>query len=272
MEIFNDADVSYTVNGSGVQNEASANTVTVTLESSQGLNVTKTPNVTSFLAGDIIDYTIVINNSTGQYLTGVRIIDDLGGGNMAYVLGSATLTIGSLTYNVTPISTNPLTFTLQQLNNGQTMTLRYKAQVIFNLPSSVNFITNNIRAIGYTSNGTIVGYANSTIQKKTNGDFDVTKTASENVVFENQVFSYDISLFNNLTDSVEVLEIRDQLPEQFVVTSVEYFRGTDSPITLENTDYVLSGTNFMSVQTIQGSSIIIVPGNRLTIRVSGYFQ
>ena len=162
--INNSASTVYTLNG--VTNTANSNVLPVDLNSSSGLVITKTSNKSTFSIGEIITYTVTITNSSSMYLNGVRIIDNLGGGYLAYVLSSGSLTTSSQTYPVSPISTNPLTFTLQQLGVGETMTLTYKAQVVFNLPQTVSLITNSVQGIGYPYSGTITGYANNTIQKK----------------------------------------------------------------------------------------------------------
>ncbi len=272
MEIFNNANATYVFNGSSDENNITSNTNSLELLVSQGLSLTKTANPTTYLAGEIIDYTITITNTSSSFLNGVRIIDNLGGGNLAYVLGSANLTVGSLTYNVNPVNTNPLTFTLQQLGVGATMTLRYKSQVIFNLPSTVISITNSVQGIGYTSTGTITGFANATIQKKTNNDFVMTKSASETTVYENQVFDYIIEYFNNTSTSADVTETIDQLSSNFVVTAVSVQTGMNAPITLDSSDYVLSGANLLTIPSTTGPSIIVPANGNLRIIITGYFN
>ena len=128
------------------------------------LSISKTSNTSTFSVGQIITYTVTITNTSDFNLDGVRIIDDVGGMKTAYVVGSGKLTYGSNTYPVWPIATNPLTFTLQELGSGESMTLEYKCQVIFNLPSSVSSITNTVNGIGYLS-GTITGSDTNTITK-----------------------------------------------------------------------------------------------------------
>ena len=164
--ITNQATTSYQLYGSSETLTTTSNINEIEFENSQGLSLIKSSNVETFAVGEIITYTIQITNNSSQFFTGVRIIDNLGGGNLAYVLGSAKLTVGTLTYPVSPVSTTPLTFTLQQLNVGGTITLTYNCQVIFNLPSTVQSITNSVQGIGYTSTGTVTGFASNTIQKK----------------------------------------------------------------------------------------------------------
>ena len=89
--INNTASTNYTFSGSSTINTATSNTLPISFQNSNGLIISKTANTTTFSTGSIITYTVNITNSSGQYLTGVRIIDDLGNGNLAYVLQSASL-------------------------------------------------------------------------------------------------------------------------------------------------------------------------------------
>ena len=117
--ITNEATTTYQYVGASSTETVTSNTNSIVLEDASGLTITKTPSATTFTPGDIITYTVTITNNTGNFLSGVRIIDNLGVGNLAFVSGSATLSTLSTTYPVTPASTNPLTFALQQLNVGQ---------------------------------------------------------------------------------------------------------------------------------------------------------
>lgn len=268
--INNNASAIYSFDGT-TSNLANSNVLPLNFETSQGLTITKTSNVSSFLAGDIITYRITITNNSAYYLTGVRIIDNLGGGNLAYVLSSANLTTNSQTYPVTPISTNPLTFTLQQLAIGQTMTLTYRCQVIFNLPQTVSLITNTVQGIGYTSNGTITSFANNTIQKKNSVEFSLTKTSNVRDVRPNQVFNYYLTLTNNTNNMASVTSLTDQLPSNFKIVSVKLKIGTSQEITLDSTQYSLSVTNILQIPSATGPSVT-VPANGVTIAtITGYF-
>ena len=272
ITINNQATANYQFSGSGEMNTITTNVNSVVLEDSQGLSITKTGSPNTFLAGDIITYTIKITNTSASYLTGVRIIDNLGGGNLAYVLGSANLATATQTYPVTPIATNPLTFTLQQLNVGATMTLTYRCQVIFNLPQSVTSITNTVNGIGYTSTGTITGFDNYTIQKKNSLDFSFDKSTSETNVFQNQVFSYRLAFINGSSTSANVTSLTDQLPANFVITSVTLQEGSGSIITLTGDDYDLNATNLFTMPTATGEQIFVPANSTTVITINGYFS
>ncbi len=270
--INNEATTTFQFDGSGEINSLTSNVNSVVLEDSQGLVLTKTATPTEFLAGDIITYTINITNTSANFLTGVRIIDNLGGGNLAYVLGSATLTTLSQTYPVTPISTNPLTFTLQQLGVGASMTLTYKAQVIFNLPQSVTSITNSVQGIGYTSTGTITGFTSRTIQKKNSSvDFSFTKSATENNVYPNQLFTYRLTYVNENSNAGRVLTITDQLPTNFVLTSIVYRVNGGPPVTLSSDDYELQLGNILYIAPT-GGNLVVPAGGTMIVDINGYFS
>ena len=271
--ITNQSQTTYQFDGSSEVLTTSSNINEVTLEENQGLILTKTASPTTFVAGSIITYTVTITNSSSSFLTGVRIIDNLGANNLAYVLGSARLTAGSVTYPVNPVATTPLTFTLQQLNVGASMTLTYRAQVINNLPTTVDTINNSIEGIGYTSTGTITGFASSSINRTgTGSNFVATKTASVETTYPNRLFSYTIRLTNNNTANATAIETTDQLPANFVITSITLKIGAGSTITLLGTDYTLSGTNLLTIPSASGPLVSVPSENETIITINGYFE
>ena len=270
--ITNDASTSYNFVGSSDVLTVSSNTNSLVLQDSQGISLVKTSSSPDFAVGEIITYTVQITNTSGKYFNGVRIIDNLGGGNLAYVLGSASLTIGSLTYPVTPVATNPLTFTLQELSSGATMTLRYNVQVIFNLPASVQSITNTVQGIGYTSTGTVTGFASNTIQKKTNGDLTLAKSSSQASVLPNQNFSYLLTLSNNTNIVAEVQSITDQLPANFILTGVYVKVGAGINTQLLPSEYELNGTNLLIIPSASGPNIIVPANGTTLVTITGYFS
>ena len=269
--ITNEASTTYQFNGSPETFTATSNENIITLQDPSGITLSKTGTPTTFLAGDIINYTVTITNNSGSYFNGVRIIDNIGGGNLAYVVGSATLTIGSLTYPVTPVATNPLTFTLQQLNVNETMTLRYSCQVIFNLPSSVNSITNSVTGIGYTSSGTETGSTSFTIQKKTSVSLTIEKSANVTEFFPNENFNYYLTLTNNNTVDAIAISVTDQLPSNFILTGVSLTVGSGSTIVLDATDYTLSSSNLLIVPSLSGPIVSIPAGGTTVVTINGYF-
>ncbi len=267
VTINNEATTTYTQSGN--ESTASSNINSIILETDSGLTLTKTANPSTFSVGEIIAYSVRITNSSSSYLSGVRIIDDLGGNRLAYVVGTGLLNTGSQTYAVTPVATNPLTFTLQQLAPGETMTLTYRAQVIFNLPSDVDSITNTVRGIGYTSSSTITGSTSSTITRQSGSGVSISKSASVTTVNPNQNFNYYLTVRNNGTVSAEISNITDQLPSNFVLSSITASVNGGSPTTLDSSDYTLSGSKLLTITQINGSSITLIGGQNIVFTLTG---
>lgn len=171
-----------------------------------------------------------------------------------------------------PISTNPLTFTLQQLAVGATMTLTYKAQVFFNLPPTVSLITNTVQGIGYPYSGTITAYANNTIEKKTESDFSITKSSNLTDVSAGQTFNYYITLKNNTANAASISSITDSLPDNYNLTSASIKVGNSPAVTLLGTDYTLSSNNLLNVISVAGSSITVPANGSTVLTLTGNFS
>ncbi len=270
--INNTASTTYTLSGSTTPNTITSNELPLNFDNSGGITVTKVASPTTYSAGSIIDYTVTITNSSTMPFTGVRIVDNLGGDNLAYVLSSATITTSTQTYPVTPIATNPLTFSLQELAVGDTMTLKYKAQVIFNLSSSVNQITNSLQAIGYTSTGAVTAFAYATITRATASSFSITKSANQTTLVPNQGFSYLLTLTNGNSVAANVGEVTDNLPANFNLTGVKLQIGTGSVTTLAPSDYTVSDGNVLVVPSSTGPSITVPANGTTVVTLTGYFS
>ena len=268
--VTNQTTTEYILNGSTDVLVTTSNEHDVVLQDLQGITLTKTANTSTFNAGQIITYTVQITHNSSHFFNGVRIIDNLGGGNLAYVVGSASLTVGSLTYPVTPVATSPLTFTLQELNVGGTMTLRYNCQVIFNLPTTVNTITNTVQGIGYTSTGTVTGFASNTVSRTPSSDLTVTKGSTLSSVYPNQVFSYILTFTNSTSGIITLNSVTDQLPSNFVVTNISYRVGSGTTNNLLGTDYTLTGTNFLTIPSGTGPNITVPANGSTIITITGY--
>jgi uncharacterized repeat protein (TIGR01451 family) len=271
--IYNDASTTYSIESEsrGSVTETS-NDLPLVLNSETCLEIEKTASPKTFSVGSIITYKVEITNNSSRFFTGVRIIDDLGGGHLAYVTGSGELTTDSLTYSVDPIDTDPLTFTLQQLSVGESMTLTFKAQVVFDLPSSVSSITNTVEGIAYTSSGTISRFANETIERNENSDFTIVKSANVESVAPYQSFKYFITLTNGYSEVANVENIKDDLPSNFHLTELQLKIGTGSTTILSSSDYTLSSSNELTVPSSTGP-VITVPAHGTTIlTITGYFS
>lgn len=269
--INNEASATYTFAGDASQMTSTSNNHSITLQLEQGLTLTKSASPTTFVSGEIITYTLTIANTSGSFLSGVRIVDDLGGGNLAYVVGSASINTLSTTYPVSPSATSPLTFVLQELNVGQTMTLTYKAQVIFSLPSSVSVITNNVQGTGYTSSGTVEGSASSSIDKRNTMSLAIAKTSNITTVAPNQNFNYILTINNPNSVASTLVNIVDQFVSNYVLSSITVKIGSGLVQTLLPTDYTFTAGKLLTISTVNTSAITIPATTSAVVTINGYF-
>jgi len=270
--ISNSAEATYTLVGEDVPETVTSNEVVVNFTAGGSISLTKTASPTTFRAGDIITYTINITNTGSTNFNGVRIIDNLGNNNLAYVIGSGSLTFGSLTYPVTPVATNPLTFTLQELESGQSMTLTYKSQVIFNLSPSVTSITNSVQGIGYTDDGTVTNTTSSTITKKNSSSLEIVKSASATDVNPQMSFSYFITLTNNNTALARVSNITDQLPANFNLVGVKLKIGDGADTAIPAGGYTVSASNLFTIPSATGPTITVPENGQTVLTLYGFFS
>lgn len=270
--IMNSATATYTLPSDTTGRTIVSNDLAITYNTSNGITLTKTATPETFSAGSIITYTIKITNTSSTYFTGVRIIDNLANGNLAYVLSSASLTTSTQTYSVTPIATSPLTFTLQQLGVGATMTLTYRAQVLFNLSSSITELNNTVEGIGYTSSGTVSGFANATITRNSTTTIEISKSATKTSVVPNQNFTYNITISNGENETATITNITDELPTAFTLTGVQINIGTGATRTLDSSDYTLSASNELVVSSVNGSDITVPANGSTILSINGYLS
>lgn len=268
--VTNQSTVTYTYAGSGVQHTASSNVNTVTVRDTAGLNIVKYTQTESWLPGDIITYSVNINNVGSYYFTGVRITDDRGGGHLTYIPGSAMLYIGGQMLAAQVASTIPLVFTLSPLPAGEMMILTYSMQVSSSIPSSVTSITNIVDGIGYTWDSTATAQSGSTVPRSTSANVSVAKTSSASSIDPGQMFSYIITLTNNGIVDANVGDVTDTLPVGYALGSVQLKIGSGPTTTLSPTDYILDPSNNFTVPSLTGPTITVPAGGQTVVTLTGH--
>ena len=100
----------------------------------------------------------------------------------------------------------------------------------------------------------------------------ISKTSSVSEVFPNQTFDYVLSLTNNSDTDAVAISTTDQLPSNFVVTSVSLRIGSGSTMILDGTDYTLSSSNLLPIPSLTGPIVSVPAGGASVITISGYFS
>ncbi len=276
--IMNTSTVNYSFSGSPETRSETSNVSTVSLRAENSISVSKVAQNDTFIPGDTVTYALTIANTGASYFTGVRIVDNLGGGGyLTYVPGSAMLFYNQQYLRPEIASTNPLTFTLSPLSPGQTMILTYSARVSNALPASVQTITNKVDATGYTYNSTVTDTSSADITRSSVSSLGIVKSSTSDSVAPGEIFSYNITLTNQGTTTANVQSVTDSLPSNFKVSSVKLKVGNGTTTTLSNSDYVLDGNNNFTLPSSTGPTIT-VPGSTsagagtTVVTITGYFE
>ena len=277
-EIMNSATINFSFSGSSEEFSETSNIATVNLLNSNGISVEKSANTSVFVPGGTVTYVVTITNTGNEWLSGVRLTDNLSGnGYLTYVPGSAVLTYNGQALAPQIASTNPLVFTLSPLVSGQTMVLNYTCRIPANISSSVNEITNTVTGIGYTYNSTVEDTSSYTITRSPSADLSITKTASAENISVGQTFNYVITATNSSTSVASVQSLTDNLPDNFVIETVSLKIGSGPVTVLSPDQYTISAGNLLTVPSSTGP-IITVPARSGSVNgttvltISGHFD
>lgn len=260
QNIMNEATINYVFSGGSQSQTGSSNVSTVTLKDEASLSLTKAAETTTFVPGGTVTYTVTITNNGTSWFSGVRITDDLSGsGYLTYVANSAWLFYNGQNVRPEIASTSPLVFTLSPLSVGQSMVLTYTCKIPTSLPLSVDTIKNSVEGTGYTSTTSVKGYASAEITRSSTSELIIDKTATKSSVAVGEIFSYNITLTNQSTTEATVSSLVDNLPTNFVLSSVKSKIGSNAQTILSSSDYTLDSSNKITIPSSSSSFVLTVP-------------
>ncbi len=280
-QINNSASVTYGY-GRDSQSSAVSNVATTNLVEDFAIFGSKTPLQLEYRPGENVTYQVYVRNDGTQPLFNVTISDNLGGaGNpLSFVAGSGSVNIGGTNSQITPTSTNPLTFVLpSSLAAGEQATVTFVMRVDPSLSAAVNEITNTatITANEGSAAGAAISVTPAPTATITLEDFallSLDKLVSSNEIFPGQPFDYTINIENSGILEARGVVVTDVLPAGFVVNSITATTG-GVQTTYTAGDYTVDPqTNALTLPTGSGAEIVVpaaVGGvNGLTtVRITG---
>ena len=261
-----------------IQDSASSNVATTNLITEFAISGYKQSLNSDFRAGENLTYFIHVSNDGTEPLYNVSISDNLGGAGtpLTYVIGSASLNINGTNTPITPITVNPLTFTLPTpLAAGGLATITYIAKVNSALASTITSITNTatIQANEGSSTGDLITVTPSptiTLNLADFADVSILKSVSADSIVIGETFSYTITLSNQGNLDATGVVITDILPTNFVISSItSVTNGVQT--TYSASDYTVdASTNTLTLPNTSSALSITVPaatslGNGTTV-------
>lgn len=274
-QITNSASASYSYGTSGSSNSTS-NTVTAELLEEYAISATKYAINQTFRPGGTVTYAVQVTNSGTSPLYAITVSDDLEATNeLTYLDGSAYIWTGETFSLITPSSTNPLTFILDNsLASGDSIFIVFSAVVSTELTEGTTTIENNAIVTGRegSSTGTEIRVdpdPSATITLEDYANLEIVKTISTTQITSGDEFSFTLDITNTGNISATGIVLTDVLPDGFSVSSITETNG-GTTTALESSDYsVDTSTNTLSISSVQGETISLDADAEITVVITG---
>lgn len=247
-----------TFNGSDVVLSNETNT---TLVNRFSMSVTKDSVTSTVIPGENAVYVVRVENTGEGVLYNPVLTDNLGGGDLTYVEGSALFYKNGdpITGTATVNGPEELVFSVDTtLDEDDSLMIIYAASVS---ASQTENITNSIVGVargGSESGCEVTDTDPEEIEVSGVARVSIFKTASEETVSCGDTLTYTFTLMNTGREAAEDITFTDALPEQFTVTAVSHT--TDNVTTpIDPSDYTITLPNTLTIPAAGSSLEIDVP-------------
>lgn len=249
----NTAALSYSYEGSGTLRTQS-NTVDTTMTDVYRLTAAKYALPGTYRAGEPVTYLVLVTNAGSEALTGITVADNLGGGLLRYVPGTAYVHMNRTVTAVTPVLSTgePMPITLPgALAAGDTALVVYEARATATAP--LPDITNTVTV---AATGAEPVEATATITPEQYASLAIRKAADMTVVAPGDTLNYTLTITNTGTLAAENIRIEDTLPANIAAVNAVYLAaGGGAETTTTNYTYDTATRLF----TLPATGTVTVP-------------
>lgn len=284
--ITNQANVTYSNQGSAVRRQVSSNVASTTLLDAYGLEISKQSLQQSFAPGENITYAIRVTNTGYRKLNNFTLTDDLANvgstaGMLTYMPYTARLSLEGSFITLTPTSLSPLTFSIaNELGAGESFTLTFVATVSSDMPLDVLELVNTatIKGRAAADPGDPTEYSatdTATLARGMEASLAITKSVSKPTITSTDSYEYTLYINNVGLTAAENIVITDQLPIGFSVTGIRV-ENENFVHDYAESEYTVSGGNMLTLPNETGTAITISPARRdvdntTIVTISGNF-
>jgi len=272
--VTNQASVSFDYAGSTGTVTNESNTVSAVINDEYSMDIELTSSSTSYRPGETITYFVKITNTGSAGLSNIKVSDDMAGGVINYIPGTAQMIYNDMITALTATSSNPLEFTLPMtLPAGDSVIVTYNTTVDAVLTTRVTEIINTVTVTANAGTGTITETDSLTLTIEDFADVTIEKTQSTDNVNNNGTMVYTLTLTNRGNLDATNVVITDQLPEEFTITNI-ISDNDGTTHTYDASEYDLSATNVLTLPNASGTPILVPAddgtGNNITtITITG---
>lgn len=272
--VTNQASVSFEYDGAPAPITNDSNVVSAVINDEYSFDLELTSSSTSYRPGETITYFVKITNTGSAGLSNINISDDMAGGVIDYIAGTAQMIYNDNITALAPSSTNPLVLTLPMtLPAGESVIVTYNTDVDEFLTARVTEIINTVTVTAAAGTGTVSKTASLTLTIEDYADVLIEKFQSADNVNNNGTITYTLVLTNKGNLDATNVVVTDQLPTQFSITSI-ISDNNGSAHTYSASEYELSDTNVLTLPNASGTPIVVSAddgtGNNITtITITG---
>ncbi len=200
------------------------------------LELVKTANRDAAAPGDVVNYQVVVRNTSAVAATPVTIADQLPVG-LAYVDGSIQATPNA-TSQVVNAANRTLTLTFATLPAGGTITVNYQARIAADAPTGNGINTAQVTTPGVTP---VTDTAQVAVVPVPNPppQLQLVKTANRDVVAPGDVINYQVVITNPSGVAATPVTVTVQLPVGFIYVPNSVQTTPNAPARVEATDRTL---------------------------------
>ena len=263
--ISNQGTITYSYTGAKDTQSSSSNVANINLADEYSIEVVKHALHSTYTPGENVTYQIAITNAGTGNLYGITLTDDLGGSSeLVYMTETATLIFDGEQSAITPTTTDPLVFTLpSMMRSGETAFITYVATVRDNI-GDISSITNTATATAHSGSPTgttVTNTSTETITEALYASVNIEKSVSDADIIIGQTYSYIFDLTNSGNLDATNVVLTDNLPEDFVVSSITSTTGSTTT-TWDSADYTIDpSTNTLTLPNSSSTNTITVPAS-----------
>lgn len=252
----------------GTQSSLASNITTTDVSVTYGLAVSHSVSLSTFTVGDVLDYTVLAENTGTGPLYYPFVTVTASGGTLDLVEGSATAFLyagGALTpVALTVVDTDPLTFaTNTVMPAGSILYINYQSTVT---AADANEIVSTATVGATEGSETGATISDSDTATVTRTLLSIVKTAPESASVGDTI-NYQFTITNTSASPITLDALSDQLPAGFAFSGVTLTVGGTAVPLSEGVDYTVSDTGLFLFDPATG--VTLPAGEVATLTING---